>query len=86
MEFTLVDEETEESLLLRVRVTEAHNFLEISFYGYGENGAVEGQGSPLIIELRRGIPHLHVFGDINQEAPTHTISLEGAKESARIED
>ncbi len=49
----------------------------------GELTIVDGYGEPILLEYRDGIPYLVVWGDINQEDPTHTIDLSGAFESKR---
>jgi len=51
--------------------------------GYGEKTAAEGCGHPVVIEFYKGELRLLVWSDINSEDPTHTISLEGAREDAR---
>ena len=57
----------------------------IGFDGYGENTASFRQGRPIHIEYYHGKLMLRVWGDINQEDPTHTIDLSGALESNRKE-
>lgn len=47
--------------------------------GYSDHN---GDG-PVLIENREGIPYVVVWADITLEEPTHTISLEGARESRR---
>ena len=54
--------------------------------GYGDKLSLDGQGSPVFIEFRKGIPMLVVWDDINNEAPSHLISLEKAVESNRREN
>ena len=58
-------------------------FIEIRPEGYGECEAIDGGGAPVLIELYDGELRVLVFGDIHSPDPTHTISLEGAKESLR---
>jgi hypothetical protein len=43
------------------------------------------EGCPILITFREGIPYVHIWADINQEDPTHIISLAGASETNRIE-
>lgn len=52
---------------------------------YGEKTAALGYGTPVLLELYRGKLTLHVWSDINSEGPTHSISLEGAREDARVQ-
>lgn len=51
--------------------------------GYGDKVTPDGQGSPLFIEFRNGIPMIVIWDDINNEEPSHVISLEKAAESNR---
>lgn len=60
------------------------NYIAVGFKGYGEKAAMPGSGSPVLIENRDGIPHVIIWGDINDENPTHTISLENALESKAL--
>ena len=53
--------------------------------GYGDKCSKDGQGAPILIELVDGQLRLIVWADINKEDPTHIISLEGARDGARID-
>ena len=53
------------------------------FPGFGDLTTVDGEGEPVYIEYRDGVPTVVVWGDINQEDPTHVISLEDAAEAKR---
>lgn len=53
--------------------------------GYGEKCILDGEGSPVGLEIWEGKLRLVVFNDINSEDP-QIISLENAKESCRIKD
>lgn len=53
--------------------------------GYGDCSSPNGQGSPILIEFRNGLPTLVVWDDINCEEPSHVISLENAAEPNRCE-
>jgi hypothetical protein len=57
----------------------------ISLYaeGFGDHGSAENHGSPVYVELHRGILRLVVWADINKEGPTHVIPLNGAREDRR---
>jgi hypothetical protein len=63
--------------------------LQVYFEGYGENGATEGHGTPIVIEFYdkdyngKPAPWVHCFADINSEEPTASISLAGAAEKLR---
>lgn len=54
--------------------------------GYGDHYTENGHGWPVLVELCNGQPRLVVWSDINQEDPTHIISLDGAAESLREPD
>jgi hypothetical protein len=53
--------------------------------GYGDCSSPNGQGSPVFIEFRNGVPTLVVWDDINREGPSHIISLGNAAEPNRRE-
>ena len=55
----------------------------IGFAGYGDAGSADGHGIPVMIESRDGIPYVLIWADINNEDPTHEISLANAAESKR---
>jgi hypothetical protein len=55
----------------------------VSLFGYSDCNTVGG--GPVLVENRHGIPYAVIWADVNREDPTHTISLEGAKESNRKE-
>lgn len=61
----------------------ANNQIDFRFDGYGDCGTMPGYGSPLLIEIANDELRVVIFSDINQEDPTHIISMEGAKESCR---
>lgn len=60
-------------------------YLEISFEGYGDFCSQDSLGSPLVIEYYQGEIRIVIWANINQEDPTHVISLEGAREVNRHE-
>lgn len=68
---------------LRVQKSPGDNLLMVGADGYGEKTALDGDGFPIVIEFHEGKFRLLVWADINQEDPTHIISLEGAREDAR---
>jgi len=70
----------------KVSVTLVNNGIEVAvaIEGYGDNtGTADGKGVPIVLEFNCGELKLHVYSDINNQYPTHTISLEGAKETNR---
>jgi hypothetical protein len=71
-------------LELHLRLRGANEpLLVIGAEGYGEMTAQDGHGFPIVIEYHERQFRILVWGDINQEDPTHVISLEGAREDAR---
>ena len=46
--------------------------------------ATEADGWPICIDWFHGEPTVYVWADIEQEGPTHTISLKGASEDESI--
>jgi len=69
------------SILMRVRGN--NRLMTIGARGYGEKGAADGEGTPIVIEVHDGELRLLVWSDINSEDPTHIISLQGAMENKR---
>lgn len=67
-----------------IEIHHEHSIL-LAFDGYGDHASQEGYGHPVCIEVYQGKLRILVWDDINQEDPTHIISLEGARESARID-
>jgi hypothetical protein len=51
--------------------------------GYGDCGSPDGHGMPVKIEWYEGELWVLVWSDINNQDPTHKISLAGAMESRR---
>ena len=65
-------------------VTEQGGALLIRLDGYGDFCSADGQGTVVALEVAEGYPRVLVWADINQEDPTHTISLENAREDKRL--
>ena len=63
--------------------TEQGGALLIHVDGYGDFCSANGQGTVVVIELDEGCARILVWADINEEDPTHTISLEKAREDKR---
>ena len=74
------------TLELRARPSGHDNMLLIGAKGYGEMTAMDGGGYPILVEFNQGEFKVMIWADINQEEPTHIISLEGAREDARESD
>jgi len=54
--------------------------------GYGDFCSNDGKGCPIFIELYEGHPRVTIWDDINNEDSSHTIELDKAQESLRVED
>jgi len=69
----------------KLTVTLLNNGIEVAIgiEGYGDNTSTNGLGVPIVLEFNDGKLRLHVYSNINSEDPTHTISLEGAREDNR---
>lgn len=68
---------------LDVQIEYGEGTIDIRPKGYGDACSKNGYGTPILIEFWNGELRVVVWGNINQEDPTHTINVEGAKESAR---
>lgn len=66
-----------------ITISKNGNMLEIKAKGYGEHGAVDGEGSVIVLEHYDGQLRALVFSEINTDGPTNVIGLEGARESLR---
>lgn len=57
--------------------------ISLRVQGHGDKTSPEGHGMPVLVELQDGEVWVHVWADVNQEDPTHSISLAGARDSCR---
>ncbi len=80
-EVYLDDVDSNPATKTKIRFTDSA--IEVDFVGFGSSCMEEGFGYPVMIEIRKGIPHVIIFADINDEEPTYVISLAGAAESNR---
>jgi len=55
-------------------------------HGYSDYSSTDGNGCPIMIEIVNGVPTVIVWGNINEEEPTHRADIEGAAESNRVEE
>lgn len=85
MNFQLLDVAEGHEDVINVEVSSEMDDLAllIAPVGYGDYSSMEGLGCPILLERYGGRLRLVVWGDINQEEPTHIIDLEGARESCR---
>lgn len=81
--FQLRDPETGKTVNGKV-VAENYG-LEIFIEGYGNYSCESGQGSPLFLEIWDGELRAVLWSNINEEDPTHVVSLEKAREDSRDE-
>jgi hypothetical protein len=72
--FTVNDVLTEEDH--EIIVEAYHNSVCIGSPGYGVQ---DGEYPPILAEFKDGVLTIYVWGDIEEEEPTHVISLENAK-------
>lgn len=56
---------------------------EVYIRGFGVTNMEDGYGAPVVIDVWEGKTRVLVWGDINDESPTHTIDLKDAKETNR---
>ncbi len=85
-EASFVLEDVIDTAHVRVHATFVPTAVLLRPEGYGEHCSADGFGYPVLLELFGGEPRLLVWADINQEDPTHVISLAGAAESLREQD
>jgi len=77
---TLFDQDPNQKTKVQATVTFNNGSIVIKPEGY----EVANGGEPILIEVWEGKLRVVVWSDINKEDPTHIISLEGAKESALV--
>ncbi len=75
-----------ESRLIPVVVEETAGTIGIGFGGFSEHSAAAGLGRPVRLEIYEGELRVLIWGDVNQEDSTHTVSLAGAAERRREAD
>jgi hypothetical protein len=86
LECVLEDGSGEGKRTVRVRAEYKDGWLSVCPEGYGDKGTADGFGAPIGIELWEDNLRAVIYGDINQEDPTHIISLEDAREDKREQD
>ncbi|PSF35977.1 hypothetical protein C7H19_14615 [Aphanothece hegewaldii CCALA 016] len=80
--FILKDSVSQQSV--RGKVAHINNGLEIYFDGYGNYSCEPTSGSTILIEVFEQSLRVIIWGDIQQEDPTHVIELDGAREALRV--
>lgn len=81
--FTLIDEALGDEIQGNINVT-GDLGVALSFEGYSDSHNMDGCGSPVYIEKYDGQLLVRIYADINSDAPTHSVSLEGARTSSRL--
>lgn len=71
--------------ITKVKVEIGTQCVTVGFDGFGCCNMETGLCGQVVLEIKNGVPRVIVFGDINQEDPTHIIELSWAKESLRNE-
>lgn len=84
-EMTLSDSGELNTPDLAVRLDGTCQALDIYVEGFGSAAAMPGYGPIALLEIWEGELRLVVWADVNEEDPTHTIILDGARESQRKE-
>lgn len=82
----VLHDQSDDTRTLRVAVHATSHFLEIRAEGYGEPGAADGHGSPVLLEFWEGRFRVAVYPNINADTDPTVIDLEGARESLRKDD
>jgi hypothetical protein len=76
--FTLLDEVNDDSVTGSIN-TNGDLGVALYFDGFGDCCHQDNSGTPVYIEKYDGEVIVRIYGDINNEEPTHNISLEGAR-------
>lgn len=69
---------------LQILIASSPSGINICPKGYGDFDSQTGFGSPIYLEVYEGELRLVVWADINEQEPTHVISLVAAREDRRI--
>jgi hypothetical protein len=81
--FELLDEDSGRPPSLKGLIEVGVGTIMLNFDGYGDGGSPPDEGFPVAIRWDEGKLKVYVWADINSEAATHIIDLEGALEKAR---
>ena len=85
IEVSMRDMGNEEAPHGKAKIHANNEMISLGFNGYGEKNGIDGQGTPVVVEMYKGHPRVLIWSDINQEDPTHIVSLEHAAEKLRKE-
>lgn len=76
--FEIIDQEDDRGSASGI-ITAMQQGIAVRIAGYTDNASQDNVGELFILIRQKGKLNLIVFGDVNQEEPTHTISLESAR-------
>jgi len=76
---------TDDPITVPCTIEYGENSIAIRPAGYGDAGSQDGYGCPVVIEYYDHDVRVLVWADINNQDPTHVISLAGALESKRLD-
>lgn len=82
----LTDGHTDDKTVVPCDVEIGSGAILIRPEGFGDCSSQDGHGWPIVVEYYQGSVRVHVWSDINNCDPTHSIVLDGAKESLRNTD
>jgi hypothetical protein len=60
--------------------------IALNFSGYSDYCSNDDNGTPIYIQAHNNELKVIIYGDINQEDPTHSISIEGARTGKRVDN
>ena len=70
---------------IKVEDLQEDQIFSLQVEGLGDCYSNDGKGTPIVLTVVDGELKLYVWSDINQQDPTHIISLEGARIENRKE-
>jgi len=91
-EYNLIDQNPESNVQRKVGITGDSNLVSVEFDGYNNLSTCdsvefgEGQRTVVGFEVWQGELRCLVWGDINQEEPTHIINLDDALVTRREDE
>lgn len=83
--FTLTDDSDENSESIDCRLSVESGTLWVGLDGFTDYSCGDDKGLPLCLEQWKGEVNVRIYGDVNSEEPTHSISLEGARNEKIID-
>lgn len=80
-----LEDASENGEFTKAQLTISSQGIALVFDEHSDYVSEDNKGQPIWIERNNGEINVVVFDDINNEEPTHVISLEGARNTARRE-